>query len=123
MQRTANPWTSVRFRSRPPLPQIDAMMKARIYKTAKTAMQSGKAKTKNWILEFTPSLPPTRDPLLGWVSSKEAASQVQLFFKSLEAAITYCNSHSFPYTALPEPPEEILSPKNYSDNFCHTKRE
>ena len=30
-------------------------MRARIYKPAKTAMQSGEARTKEWVLEFEPA--------------------------------------------------------------------
>ena len=47
-------------------------MLARIYRPAKTAMQSGKAKTHDWILEFEPASARTPDPLMGWISSSDS---------------------------------------------------
>mgnify|MGYP001234550985 CR=1 FL=1 len=65
-------------------------MQARIYKPAKTAMQSGKAKSSNWVLEFVSS-PAKRsvDPLMGWTSSADTNSQVKLTFETREEAIAY----------------------------------
>ena len=64
-------------------------MTARIYQPAKTAMQSGWAKTKHWVLEFEPSLPKSNDPLMGWTSSGDTRQQVQLQFDTREEAIAY----------------------------------
>ena len=64
------------------------MKKAKIYKPSKTAMQSGKANTKNWLLEFE-----TRDtgvnPLMGWESSTDTMSEVKIEFDNKEQAINY----------------------------------
>ena len=62
-------------------------MTARIYKPAKTAMQSGRNKTDNWILEFFQSSATTRDRLMGWRSGKDTQKQVKLKFKSKEYII------------------------------------
>ena len=40
-------------------------MRARIYKPSKTAMSSGLAKTKSWVLEFIQETTSEIDPLMG----------------------------------------------------------
>ena len=52
-------------------------MTARIFKPAKTAMQSGEARTKEWVLEFEPAAPRDIDPLMGWTSSRDMQTQVR----------------------------------------------
>ena len=61
-------------------------MRARIYQPARNAMQSGVAKTRQWVLEFAPSSPREVDPLMGWTSSEDTQAQVRLKFDSKEAA-------------------------------------
>ena len=51
-------------------------MAARIYKPAQTAMQSGPARTKEWVLEYEPEAPREIDPLMGWTSSRDMKSQI-----------------------------------------------
>ena len=41
-------------------------MTARIYRPAPNAMQSGKAKSQEWLLEFESATPRTVDPLMAW---------------------------------------------------------
>ena len=61
-------------------------MRARIYKPAKTAMQSGTAKTQDWVLEFAPEQARQIDPLMGWTSSADTQTQVKMTFDSKDAA-------------------------------------
>ena len=68
-------------------------MRARIYKPSKTAMSSGLAKTKSWILEFTPENTSEIDPLMGWTSSGDTQSQVTLTFETKQAAIDYAKEN------------------------------
>ena len=68
-------------------------MKARIYQPARNAMQSGVAKTKQWVLEYAPSSSREVDPLMGWTSSNDTQSQVRLKFDSKEAAIDYAEDN------------------------------
>ena len=49
-------------------------MAARIYKPAKTAMQSGTAKTREWVLDYEPEQPREIEPLMGWTSSGDMRS-------------------------------------------------
>ena len=68
-------------------------MSARIYKPARTAMSSGTAKTREWILEFVPSSAREIEPLMGWTSSDDTQSQVKLQFETKEAALALSLIH------------------------------
>ena len=91
-------------------------MTARIYKPAKTAMQSGSARTKDWVLEYEPERAREIDPLMGWTSSSDMDSQVRLTFDTREDATAYAERNGLAYT-LTEP--EVRKPvrKAYADNF------
>ena len=97
-------------------------MTARIYKPAKTAMQSGRSKTDNWILEFFQSSATTRDRLMGWRSGKDTQKQVKLKFKSKDDAIKYAEKNYIKFT-LTEPKERKIKPKAYADNFSFNRKE
>ena len=92
-------------------------MLARIYKPAKTAMQSGKAKTRDWRLEFEPASARTIDPLMGWTSSTDMDGQVRLSFETKEEAIAYAERHGIPFR-LHEPQAAPVIIKAYADNFA-----
>ena len=91
-------------------------MTARIYKPAKTAMQSGTAKTKAWVLDFEPETPRTVEPLMGWTSSGDMRQQVRLSFPSKEEAIAYCERHGITYQVTEAVPP-VRHGMSYSDNF------
>ena len=65
-------------------------MTARIYKPARTAMQSGTAKSKEWVLDYEPEQPRTVEPLMGWTSSADMKQEVHLVFDTAEEAVAYC---------------------------------
>jgi hypothetical protein len=96
-------------------------MTARIYKPAKTAMQSGQAKTKDWVLDYEPEEPRVVESLMGWTSSGDMKSQLRLRFASKEEAVTYCERHGIPYQIAEgkKPPRRGMS---YADNFSPTRR-
>jgi hypothetical protein len=96
-------------------------MTARIYKPARNPMQSGTAKTKDWVLEFEPGAPRVVEPLMGWTSSSDTKSQVRLRFASKEEAIAYCERHGIAYQVAPEktPERRIIA---YADNFAYQRR-
>ena len=91
-------------------------MKARIYRPAKSAMQSGRANTRSWVLRFEPEHARSRDPLMGWTSSADTGQQVRLTFASEEAAIAYCEREGIDYIVT-EPRERRVKPKSYASNF------
>jgi hypothetical protein len=92
------------------------VMLARIYKPAKTAMQSGRAKTKEWVLEYEPATPREIDPLMGWTSSNDMLSQVRLFFETKEEAIDYAQKSGIPFRIFEPHPRGFIK-KSYADNF------
>lgn len=79
-------------------------------------MQSGKALTKRWLLEFEPESPREIDPLMGWTSSSDMRSQVLLEFDTKEEAIAYAEKHEIPYQVF-EPAAAAVRARSYSDNF------
>ena len=91
------------------------MKKAKIYKPAKTAMQSGKRNTKNWLLEFD-TLNTGINPLMGWETSNDTMSEVKLQFSTKEQAINYAKKNNIVYYIV-EPKEHKIIKKSYSDNF------
>ncbi len=91
-------------------------MVARIYKPARNAMQSGKGKSQNWVLEFVAERPRTADPLMGWTSSAETSQQLKLFFETSEQAIEYAEREGIPYQVMPVSPIRVTR-KSYADNF------
>jgi len=94
----------------------DIPMKARIYRPARTAMQSGTAKTSRWLLEFEPEARHTREPLMGWTSSFDTREQVKLWFDSKDEAIAYATRNGIPYS-VEEPQEAERRAVAYADNF------
>ncbi|MFN0045350.1 MAG: ETC complex I subunit [Sphingorhabdus sp.] len=91
-------------------------MSARIYQRSKNAMQSGKAQTDQWMLEYTPTEARKADPLMGWAGSGDTQAQVQLKFPSLEAARAYAAKKGITATLIPSPPK-TLKIQAYADNF------
>ena len=91
-------------------------MVARIYRPAKTAMQSGNAGTKSWVLEHEPDAPSSLEPLMGWTSSTDTRRQVKLAFATKEEAIAYATRVGIPYR-VQEPKEKARRTMSYSDNF------
>ncbi|MES2862152.1 MAG: ETC complex I subunit [Pseudomonadota bacterium] len=97
-------------------------MLARIYRPAKTAMQSGKAKSKDWRLDFEPASARTIDPLMGWISSSDMNGQVRLTFETREEAVAYAERHGIPFR-LQEPQEPPVILKAYADNFATSRKQ
>ena len=91
------------------------MKKAKIYKPTKTAMQSGKRNTKNWLLEFD-TLDSGVNPLMGWQTSKDTMSEVKLEFPNKDQAINYAKKNNIDYYVI-EPQKTKLIKKSYADNF------
>ncbi len=93
------------------------MADVRIFRPAKTPMQSGRAKTNEWLLEFTPLDREDPDPLMGWAGSRDTLNQVRLFFPTKEEAVAFAQREGHTYTVVDERPHTAPKPKSYSDNF------
>jgi len=94
-------------------------MQVRIYKPAKTAMQSGAGNTKEWVIEAEPSRKEI-DPLMGWTSSRDTMNQVVLRFDTKEEAIAHAQKQGWMYT-VDEPKARAVRPRAYADNFAYTR--
>jgi hypothetical protein len=97
-------------------------MTARIYKPSKTAMQSGWANTKEWVVDFEPEEPRQVEPLMGWTSSGDMRQQLRLRFDSKDEAIAYCERHGVPYQVFDEKPLQRRA-MSYADNFSYRRRD
>ena len=93
---------------------------ARVYKPAKTAMQSGRAKTHAWVLEFEPGAAKRPDALMGWAGSTDTSGQVQLRFATQEEALAYARHHGIA-VELGVPQASRIRPKAYADNFKYDR--
>ncbi|MCP9223667.1 ETC complex I subunit [Erythrobacter sp. LQ02-29] len=91
-------------------------MSARIFQRPKSAMQSGKARISEWVLEFEQSEARRPDPLMGWTGSGDTQAQVQLTFPSKEEAQAYAAQYGIPARVMPTPPKR-LKLQAYADNF------
>ncbi|MBV9015857.1 MAG: ETC complex I subunit [Alphaproteobacteria bacterium] len=96
------------------------MALARIFRPAKTAMQSGRRQTKKWVLEFEPASRRDPDPLMGWSSAADTLNEVQLRFDTLEEAIAFADKHGIQY-AIVEPHQRRLKAKSYAENFRYDR--
>jgi hypothetical protein len=95
---------------------------AKIYRPAKSAMQSGKGKTRLWVLEFEQGAALHPDVLMGWTSTTDTDGQVRLSFETREQAIEFARSRNIPHQVVePRTPQPVI--KSYSDNFAYRRRE
>ena len=97
------------------------MSLARIYKPTKTAMQSGTAKTKDWVLDYEPAEPRQVEPLMGCTSTGDMRSQLRLRFDTKDEAIAYCERHGIAYQ-VSEAHERARHGLSYADNFATSRR-
>lgn len=98
-------------------------MRARIFQPSKTAMSSGQAKTKGWVLEFAPETAREVDPLMGWTSSTDTQAQVRLRFDTREAAQDYARRKGIEATVIePTKRKANIRPGGYGENFATGRR-
>ena len=98
-------------------------MRARIFQPARTAMQSGMGKAKNWVLEFAPAGAKELDPLMGWTSSADTQQQVRLRFDTREAAEAYAQSKGIEYDVVePKARKPVIRPRGYGENFATERK-
>ena len=97
-------------------------MVARIYRPAKTAMQSGKAKTRDWVLAYEPAEAKQLEPLMGYTSSGDMKSQLRLTFDTKDQAIDYAERNDIAFR-IEEPKETHRVKVAYADNFRYDRRQ
>jgi len=97
-------------------------MLARISKPAKSAMQSGKANTQDWTLEFAPESARAPDALMGWTQSRDMDGQIRLRFDTRDEAVDYARKHGIAFEVVePKTARKII--KAYADNFAYGRRQ
>ena len=97
-------------------------MRARIYQPPRNAMQSGRAGTLHWVLEFEGNGPAAADPLMGWIGGAHTQSQVRLTFPTREEAVAYAERQGLAYDVELAQARQVR-PKAYADNFKAGRRE
>ena len=91
------------------------MKKAKIYKPSKTAMQSGLKKFDKWVIEYLVD-DPGKNPLMGWESSSDTFSELNLEFKTKDLAIDYAKKNNIDFELIESKERKVLK-KSYADNF------
>lgn len=98
-------------------------MRARLFSPAKTAMSSGTAKAKGWVLDFEPVGGAEIDPLMGWTSSDDTQKQVRLKFATREEAEAYAEDHGIELiTTQPTRRTQNIRAQGYAENFAYSRR-
>ncbi|OKH89644.1 ETC complex I subunit [Thalassospira sp. TSL5-1] len=92
-------------------------MKVRVFKPAKNAMQSGRAGTKHWVMEFEPQDRKKADQLMGWIGSTDTRGQVRMEFETLEEAQAFAAKHNL-IAEIEQPKSRKIQIKSYADNFA-----
>ena len=99
-------------------------MSAKIFKPSKTSMQSGRqgksSRGCDWVLAHTRQSPAKPDQLMGWQSSSDALRLVKIYFRDLETAIAYAESHGIKYEIQQQNMRRVR-PKAYADNFAFNR--
>ncbi|KGJ06209.1 ETC complex I subunit conserved region [Paracoccus halophilus] len=98
-------------------------MPVRIYKPARNAMQSGTARSREWVLDFPASDAREIDPLMGWTSSDDTQSQIRLRFQTREQAEDYAREMGLEFEVVePQSRATNIRPRGYGENFAPDRR-
>ncbi len=98
-------------------------MTARIYRPAKSAMSSGQAKSRDWVLEYVADTAREVDPLMGWTSSSDTQAQVRLTFDTKDAALDYAHENGIVASVVePKTRKPNVRARGYGENFATDRR-
>lgn len=98
-------------------------MLAKIYKPSRSAMTSGAAKTKEWVLEYAPQAARKIDPLMGWIGNSDMNQQIKMEFESKEAAVSYAEANGIAYQVTePKQRKHVVRNGGYGENFATHRR-
>lgn len=84
-------------------------------------MQSGRGKTRQWVLEYEPPFPSRPDALMGWNTMPDTITEVKLRFDTKDEAIAYAKAKKLDFV-VKEPHAPVVPPKAYAENFSSGKR-
>ena len=91
-------------------------MKVKIYQPAKTAMQSGSANTKCWIVEPERENARFIEPIMGWTGSSDMRQELEFKFPTKEDAVAFAKRSGYDFEVI-EPKKRKIVPKSYASNF------
>ncbi|WP_415301183.1 ETC complex I subunit [Candidatus Pelagibacter sp. Uisw_134_02] len=91
------------------------MKKAIIYIPTKNSMQSGLGKSDKWVIKFEVENTGI-NPLMGWETSSNTLSELNLEFSTKELAIEYAKKNKIDFEII-EPQKRKTIKKTYADNF------
>ena len=100
---------------------MSEQLRARLFRQPKSAMQSGQARTREWVLEWEKREKQAADPIMGWVGSGDTQRQVRLFFDMREEGERYAAREGLALE-VEIVPERVIKPKAYADNFKFGRR-
>jgi hypothetical protein len=92
------------------------IMPVTIYRPAKSAMQSGRGNSQEWVLEYAQTDAKRPDSLMGWQGGAATDTQVRLRFPTSESAVAYAQKRHLDFTVMPDP-ARALKLQSYADNF------
>eukprot|EP00096_Caligus_rogercresseyi_P010611 TRINITY_DN393_c0_g1_i1.p1 TRINITY_DN393_c0_g1~~TRINITY_DN393_c0_g1_i1.p1 ORF type:complete len:191 (+),score=67.53 TRINITY_DN393_c0_g1_i1:39-611(+) len=92
----------------------------RVFRPAKSAMQSGTAGVRKWRLEFE-TRQRWENNLMGWASSGDPLSNTIVEFADKEDAVRFVEKNGWPYW-VDDPKERTPKPKSYALNFSWNRR-
>jgi hypothetical protein len=91
------------------------MTKAKIYIPTKNSMQSGLGKADKWVIKFETENTGL-NPLMGWETSSDTLSELNLEFSTKELAMEYAKKNKINFELI-EPQKRKIVKKSYADNF------
>ena len=91
------------------------MIKAKIYIPTKNSMQSGLGKADKWVIKFETENTGI-NPLMGWETSSNTLSELNLEFTSKVLAVEYAKKNKIDFEVI-EPQKRRTVKKSYADNF------
>jgi len=91
------------------------MNKAKIYIPTKNSMQSGFGKSNKWVLKFETENTGV-NPLMGWETSSNTLSELNLEFSTKVLAIDYAKKNKIDFEVI-EPQKRKTVKKSYAENF------
>ena len=104
-------------------PCFRKFMVVRIFKSSKTAMQSGTGKSDQWFLEFENTDQKSIDPVMSWVGSSDTSSQIKLKFATKEEATQYAKKNNLLFFIDEGTEKKMNIRKNgYGDNFDYNRK-
>jgi len=95
-------------------------MDVKIYQPVKNAMQSGRAKTNVWVLEYSPLSAEKADDLMGWTGGGDTRKQLLMKFDSKDKAVAFAKKKNLSYE-VKEPKQRKLQIKSYAGNFAYDR--